>query len=72
MTVNWGKQHHVVEKSAAQKATEWAKAHQELVAVSFIVLLLLGVGVPYYITSQAKSENDAKGVLNLGQCSSLP
>ena len=67
MTVNWGKKLGIVEKTTAEKWMDWAKAHQELVAVSAIVLLLLGVGVPYYINNQAKSENDAKGVLNLGQ-----
>jgi len=67
MTVNWGKQLGIAEKSAAEKWMEWAKAHQEVVAVTAILLLLLGVGIPYYLSSQAKSENDAKGVLNLGQ-----
>ncbi len=67
MTVNWGKQLGIAEKTSTQKWVEWAKAHQEIVAVTTILLLLLGVGIPYYINSQAKSENDAKGVLNLGQ-----
>src|ERR1700690_1021037 len=50
-----------------EKWIEWAKAHQEIIAVSGILLLLLAIGIPYYLHSQAKSENDARGVLNLGQ-----
>lgn len=66
MTVQWGKAMHV-EKTFSQKATEWAKAHQEILALSVIALVLLGGGIPYYLHSQAKSDSEAKGVLNLGQ-----
>ncbi|HEY5039436.1 MAG TPA: tetratricopeptide repeat protein, partial [bacterium] len=50
-----------------QKGLTWAKAHQEIVAVSGIVLLLLIIGIPYYLHSQEQSEKDAMGVLSLGQ-----
>lgn len=55
------------QKSAAEKGLAWAKAHQEIVAVSVIVLLLLGVGIPYYFRSLDQNEKDAQGVLSLGQ-----
>ena len=57
----------VHEKSETQKWLDWAKAHQELVAVAGIVLLLVGIGVPYILHSREQSEKDAQGVLNLGQ-----
>src|SRR5580692_8961011 len=55
------------EKSAVEKGMVWAKAHQEIVAVSVIVLMLLGVGIPYYFHSLDQNEKDAQGVLSLGQ-----
>jgi tetratricopeptide (TPR) repeat protein len=58
---------HLKEKSAAEKGLAWAKAHQEIVAVSVIVLLLMGVGIPYYFRSLDQNEKDAQGVLSLGQ-----
>ena len=67
MAINWGQHTVLSEKSAAQKWLHWAKAHQEIVTVSVILFLLGALGVPYYLHSQAKAENDAKGVLNLGQ-----
>jgi tetratricopeptide (TPR) repeat protein len=68
MTVEWGNLHPIHPgKSPVQKALDWAKAHQEWVAVSGILLVLLGVGIPYYLHSQAKQESDAQGVLSLGQ-----
>jgi tetratricopeptide (TPR) repeat protein len=45
----------------------WAKAHQEVIAVAGILLVLLSAGVPYYLNSRAQSEKSALGVLNLGQ-----
>ncbi len=58
---------HAGEKSVAEKGLAWAKAHQEIVAVSVIVLLLLGIGIPYFLHSQDQNEKDAQGVLSLGQ-----
>lgn len=55
------------EKSELQKWIEWAKAHQELVAVAGIVILLVAIGIPYILHSREQSEKDAQGVLNLGQ-----
>lgn len=54
-------------RSAPQKALAWAKAHQEIVAISTILFFLLLVGIPYYLNSREQSEKDAMGVLNLGQ-----
>ena len=68
MTVQWGNLGPTLSgKTPVQKAVDWAKAHQEWVAVSGIVLVLLGVGIPYYLHSQAKQESDAQGALGLGQ-----
>ncbi len=67
MTINWG---HIAvphEKSAVQKGLDWAKSHQEIIAVSGILLILVAIGVPYYLHSQVQSEKDAEGVLSLGQ-----
>ena len=58
---------HLREKSAAEKGLAWAKAHQEIVAVSVIILLVLGILIPYMIHSRDQSEKDALGVLSLGQ-----
>lgn len=55
------------EKSPVEKWLEWAKAHQEFIAVTGIVVLLLAIGIPYVIHSRAQSEKDAQGVLSLGQ-----
>lgn len=55
------------EKSQTEKWMDWAKAHQEFIAVAGIVLLLVGIGVPYILHSREQSEKDAQGVLNLGQ-----
>ncbi len=62
-----GKNPLLAEKTSIQKAGVWAKAHQEIIAVAGILFLFTSIGIPYYLHSQAKSENDAKGVLNLGQ-----
>ena len=67
MTVHFGHRPLFAEKNFAQKALEWAKSRQEMVAVTGIVLLLLAVGIPYYQHNQAQAEKDAQGVLNLGQ-----
>ncbi len=55
------------EKSETEKWLDWAKAHQEFIAVAGIVLLLVGIGVPYILHSREQSEKDAQEVLNRGQ-----
>jgi tetratricopeptide (TPR) repeat protein len=55
------------EKNSFEKWLHWSKAHQEIVAVAGIVLLLSAIGIPYYLHSQAQNEEDAMRVLNLGQ-----
>jgi tetratricopeptide (TPR) repeat protein len=69
MGVNWGglQQKDTLENKPMQKALAWAKTHQEIIAASGIFILLLGIGIPYYFHSKAQSENEAMGVLNLGQ-----
>jgi TolA-binding protein len=58
---------HTAEKSEIQKWIEWAKQHQEMVFVGGIVVLLVAVGIPYYLRSQAKANDDAQGVFSLAQ-----
>ena len=67
MSVHLGHKPGLMEKNWLQKALDWAKARQEMVAVSVIVLLLLAVGIPYIQHNREQSEKDASGVLNLGQ-----
>ncbi len=68
MTVNWQHtQQHPTETHSTPKWLLWAKAHQELVAVTGILVLLLGVGIPYYLHSQQQAEKDAQNMLNLAQ-----
>lgn len=55
------------EKSEMEKWQAWAKAHQEFIAVVGIVLLLIGIGIPYLVHNREQNEKDAQGVLNLGQ-----
>jgi len=57
----------LAEKSALQKALDWAKKHQELVFVGGLVVLLIAVGIPYYFNSQKESNQKAQDVLSLGQ-----
>ncbi len=45
----------------------WAKAHQEIIAVIGILIILMCVGIPYYLHSVEQSEKDATQALNLGQ-----
>ena len=55
------------QKSAKEKWLEWAKAHQEIIAVAGIILLLLGVGIPYFLHNQEQNEKDSQDKLNIGQ-----
>jgi tetratricopeptide (TPR) repeat protein len=57
----------LVEKKPYQKWLDWAKAHQEVIAVGSIIAIILAIGVPYYLHSQQQNEETAQGVLNLGQ-----
>jgi tetratricopeptide (TPR) repeat protein len=68
MTVNWGDSSPILqEKLFLKRVVEWAKAHQEALAVTGIIILLISIGLPYYIHSQTQSEKDASGALSLGQ-----
>jgi tetratricopeptide (TPR) repeat protein len=55
------------EKTPLENFLEWAKAHQEFIAVGGILILLLGIGIPYFFHNQVQKEKDAEGVLSLGQ-----
>jgi len=57
----------VAEKSEVQKWIDWAKQHQEMVFVGGMVVLLIAIGIPYYIHSQTKANDDAQGVFSLAQ-----
>lgn len=68
MATHWGGLKPVVhEKSEPEKWLDWAKAHQEFVAVAGIMLLLVGIGVPYFLHNREQSEKDAQGYLFQGQ-----
>lgn len=54
-------------KSPVQKALEWAKKHQEMVFVGGLLIVLLAVGVPYYLSSQKEANQKAQDVLSLAQ-----
>ena len=67
MTNTFGKFNQTKEKTTVEKGLSWAKAHQEIVAVSVIIILVLGILIPYMIHSRDQNEKDAQGVLSLGQ-----
>src|SRR5258708_38689288 len=68
MTTNLGNlQLNSQKKSGIQDWLEWAKTHQEIIAVIGIIVILLGIGIPYYFHSRAQSATEAQGVLSLGQ-----
>ena len=45
----------------------WARTHQEALAVAGILIILLAIGVPYYLHLQEQKEKDAATFLNMGQ-----
>jgi len=68
MATHWGGLKPIVhEKSDLEKGLAWAKAHQEFIAVAGIVLLLIGIGIPYLIHNREQNEKDAQSVLFQGQ-----
>lgn len=58
---------HPSPENKAHKILAWAKAHQEMVFVGVILLILISVGIPYYLHSFEQSEKDALNSLNLAQ-----
>ncbi len=54
-------------KSSIEKSIEWAKAHQQWIAVAGFFTLLVVFGVPYYISSRQQDEKKAQDELSLGQ-----
>jgi FimV-like protein len=54
-------------KSPLEKIQEWAKKRQEILAVALILVLLLAIGVPYYMKSRRQAENDAVQKLSIAQ-----
>jgi predicted negative regulator of RcsB-dependent stress response len=56
-----------VGQNPIQKYLDWAKKHQEAVFVAIILVILIGVGLPYYQHSREKADLDAQNVLGLGQ-----
>ncbi len=57
-----------VEKTTPlQKLLLWAKRKQEILAVAFLLILLLSVGIPYYLRNQRQSEKDGLQKLNVAQ-----
>jgi TolA-binding protein len=68
MPVQWGSAQAMQQpKSQAQKGLDWAKTHQEALAVIGIICILLLIGIPYYFHSQEQSEKDAQSALGVGQ-----
>jgi|GEM_PF-1295877 len=55
------------EQNIVQKTLIWAKAHQEMVFVGAVLLLILAIGIPYALHSMEQSEKDAVNSLNLAQ-----
>lgn len=45
----------------------WLKAHQEIVAASGLLVLLLAVGIPYLMHNRTVAEKGAQDVFNIGQ-----
>ncbi len=66
---NWKPNLHIEieQKEPWEKALEWAKSKQEILAVAAILILLVSVGIPYYLKSQAQTEKDALQKLNVAQ-----
>ncbi len=58
---------HNTDQNQFKKVLAWAKAHQEIVFVGVIILLLVAFGIPYYLHSLEQSEKDAQNTLNLAQ-----
>ncbi len=58
---------HPTEQNHIQKWITWAKTHQEMVFVGAILLIIMAVGIPYYLHSLEQSEKDAQNSLNLAQ-----
>ena len=54
-------------KGSLEKALDWAKAHQQWVAVAGFFILLVAFGVPYYLASREQDEKKAQDELSLGQ-----
>jgi len=54
-----------IPKPPMEQVKDWAKAHQEVLAVGALLLLLLFVGVPYYLKSQRQTEKDASNMLDM-------
>lgn len=54
-------------KGSLEKALDWAKAHQQWVAVTGFFVLLVALGVPYYLSSREQDEKKAQDELSLGQ-----
>ncbi|HVZ80933.1 MAG TPA: tetratricopeptide repeat protein [bacterium] len=54
-------------KNSLEKSIDWAKAHQQWVAVAGFAVLLIAFGVPYYLSSRAQDEKKAQDELSLGQ-----
>jgi len=57
----------IEDKTPLHKILVWAKGKQEIIAVSFLVVLLVSVGIPYYLKSKAESESTGMQKLNVAQ-----
>ena len=62
----------IEDKTPLHKILVWAKGKQEIIAVSFLVVLLVSVGIPYYLKSKAESESTGMQKLNDHRCVMLP
>jgi tetratricopeptide (TPR) repeat protein len=58
---------HPSPENYANKVLTWAKAHQEMVFVGVILLLIISICIPYVLHSMEQSEKDAQNSLNLAQ-----
>jgi FimV-like protein len=59
--------HDLESNSPIEKFLEWAKTKQEVLAVTVIFIIMLAVGIPYYVKSREQAERDAVQKLSVAQ-----
>ena len=54
------------DKNNFESFKNWAKLHQEFIAILIIVILIIGIGLPYYLNSVATNNKKSMAMLNMG------